>query len=215
LLRLGRLNFAPLADYPDAQAFWWPRFERVAQWFIPWETERRASIKAIYPEVAGALELTGLKHPFKLTVRADRIEQLADGRYAILDYKTGRPPSSAQVLCGLSPQLTLEAAILRHGGFEGLPSGASIAELTYVRVHGGEPGGLVIPVDMKKSTPDQEADEAREQLTKVIARFDDSTQPYLSMVRPMWRASYGDYDHLARIREWSMTGGVAEEGAEP
>ena len=38
---------------------------------------------------------------------------------------------------GLSPQLTLEAAILRHGGFEGIPAGGSVAELVYVRLRGG------------------------------------------------------------------------------
>jgi hypothetical protein len=30
----------------------------------------------------------------------------------------------------------------------------------------------------------------------------------------MWRTHYGDYDHLARVKEWSATGGEAEEGAE-
>ena len=39
-------------------------------------------------------------------------------RFAILDYKTGQPPTGKQVRMGLSPQLTLEAAILREGGFE-------------------------------------------------------------------------------------------------
>ena len=34
---------------------------------------------------------------FKLTTQADRIEQLADGSYAILDYKTGATPTEPQV----------------------------------------------------------------------------------------------------------------------
>ena len=40
-----------------------------------------------------------------------------DGSYAIVDYKTGTAPTEKQVRTGLAPQLTLEAAILRHGGF--------------------------------------------------------------------------------------------------
>ena len=44
-------------------------------------------------------------------------------RFAILDYKTGQPPTGKQVRMGLSPQLTLEAAILREGGFEGYRGG--------------------------------------------------------------------------------------------
>ena len=47
----------------------------------------------------------------------------ADGSFAILDYKTGQPPTGKQVRMGLSPQLTLEAAILREGGFEDIDAG--------------------------------------------------------------------------------------------
>ena len=62
-----------------------------------------------------------------LSARADRIERRRDGNFAILDYKTGQPPTGKQVRMGLSPQLTLEAAILREGGFEGIPAGARSA----------------------------------------------------------------------------------------
>ena len=31
LLALGERSFAPLADYPEARAFWWPRFLRIAR----------------------------------------------------------------------------------------------------------------------------------------------------------------------------------------
>ena len=56
---------------------------------------------------------------FALTARADRLDRLADGRLAIIDYKTGAPPSNEEVL-SLSPQLPLEALIARTGGFEGI-----------------------------------------------------------------------------------------------
>ena len=42
LLALGEKHFATLADYPEARAFWWPRFVRIAQWFAQWDGERRA-----------------------------------------------------------------------------------------------------------------------------------------------------------------------------
>ena len=67
---------------------------------------------------------------FILSARADRIERRHDGSFAILDYKTGQPPTGKQVRMGLSPQLTLEAAILREGGFAGIrraPRSASSA----------------------------------------------------------------------------------------
>ncbi len=78
---------------------------------------------------------------FILSARADRIERRNDGSFAILDYKTGQPPTGKQVRMGLSPQLTLEAAILREGGFEGIAAGASVGELVYVRLSGNNPPG--------------------------------------------------------------------------
>ena len=44
LIELGRPHFAALNDYPEARAFWWPRFERIARWFARWEIARRAGI---------------------------------------------------------------------------------------------------------------------------------------------------------------------------
>ena len=44
LLALGEKHFATLADYPEARAFWWPRFVRIAQWFAQWDGARRAGL---------------------------------------------------------------------------------------------------------------------------------------------------------------------------
>ena len=40
-------------------------------------------------------------------------------------------------------------------------------------------------------------------LKGIIARFEDEATPYRSLVSPMWKTRYGDYDHLARVKEWS------------
>jgi len=45
---------------------------------------------------------------------------------------------------------------------------------------------------------------AREGLEALIAAFDDENTPYLSRLRPMLLSHEGDYDHLARVREWSV-----------
>ena len=59
----------------------------------------------------GMCDLTRPGGPFTLVGRADRIERRADGRLAILDYKTGAPPSQREVDAGLAPQLLLEACM--------------------------------------------------------------------------------------------------------
>ena len=92
---------------------------------------------------------------FHLSARADRIERRRDGTFAILDYKTGQPPTGKQVRMGLSPQLTLEAAILREGGFEAFRRAAPSARLVYVRLSGNNPPGEQKPLELKINQSDR------------------------------------------------------------
>jgi ATP-dependent helicase/nuclease subunit B len=210
LIEIGAKHFAALEDYPEARAFWWPRFVRIARWFAGWEAQRRGKITTITAEIGGKIEIPLGERVFTLRARADRIEKLAGGGYAILDYKTGQVPSEKQVRIGISPQLTLEAAILRRGGFPGFGAGASIAELVYVSLKGAEQAGEEKPIDFKNGDADFHAERALSKLAAVAARFEDEEQPYLPLVLSMWKSRYGSYDHLARVKEWSI--GRDEEG---
>jgi ATP-dependent helicase/nuclease subunit B len=115
------------------------------------------------------------------------------------------------VRTGLAPQLTLEAAILRNGGFKGFPAGASVALLGYVLLKGGARPGEPRPIDFTDGTADTQADRALSKLTELARRFADPDEPYRSLVHPMWATHYGDYDHLARVKEWSATGGENDD----
>jgi ATP-dependent helicase/nuclease subunit B len=209
---IGARHFAPLADYPEARAFWWPRFLRIAEWFAGYETVRRGKLARFDAEIDGRIEIPFGSESFRLTVRADRIECLADGRYAVLDYKTGTPPSEKQVRTGLSPQLTLEAAILRQGGFKNIPAYSSVAEVVYVQLSGGAEPGKEKTIEFESGMPDEHADHALARLKGLIARFADPETAYYSLLHPMWTTHYGTYDHLARVQEWSLTGDANEEG---
>src|ERR1700730_2168643 len=218
LRRIGEKHFAPLMEKPEARALWWPRFQRIARWFAEWEAARRRDITAIAAEIRGEIKIPlDNARIFTLSARADRIERHGDGGYAILDYKTGQPPTGKQVRMGLSPQLTLEAAILREGGFADIDAGASVGELAYVRLSGNNPPGEHKTVELKikqnemPQLPDDAADYARAQLEALIRRFENPDEPYRSLVLSMWTARSGDYDNLARVKEWSAAGGVALE----
>ena len=76
---------------------------------------------------------------------------------------------------------------------------------------GGEPAGKPNEINFKDGTPDSQADHALARLKELAVAFEDAATPYLSLVHPMWKTHYGDYDHLARVKEWSATGG-GEEG---
>jgi ATP-dependent helicase/nuclease subunit B len=209
LAALGKKHFAPLEDYEEARAFWWTRFLRIATWFEGWERERRAGATKIFAEISGKHSIPLGKTAFLLTARADRIERRADGSYAILDYKTGQPPTESQVRSGLAPQLTLEAAILRKGGFPDIAAG-SVSEIGYVRLKGGDPPGEPKDIKINGGTPDSCADTALQKLTGIAQKFLVDGEPYRSLVHPMWKKHYGDYDHLARVKEWAASGGESE-----
>jgi len=147
-------------------------------------------------EIRGKLEIGD----FTLTGIADRIDILKDGAAAILDYKTGAPPSVKQVTELLSPQLPLEAAMLARDGF-GI--GARIAEeLIYLSLAGEKQARNPRYIE----DAEELAVEAIVQLTRRIAWFNERETAYRPRVRP-WRTDItGDYDHLARVREWSPSG---------
>jgi ATP-dependent helicase/nuclease subunit B len=215
---IGQKYFAPLMQRPEARALWWPRFLRIAKWFSDWEIARRDHLAAIVAEIRGEMPISiDDERTFVLSARADRIERRRDGTFAILDYKTGQPPTGKQVRMGLSPQLTLEAAILRGGGFAGIAAAASVSELTYVRLSGNNPPGKEQPLELKikqsdeAQSPDEAADYARAQLETLIRKFDDESEPYISLNLSMWANRYGQYDDLARIKEWSAAGGLGIE----
>jgi ATP-dependent helicase/nuclease subunit B len=219
LRKIGEKHFAPLMTRPEARALWWPRFLRIASWFANWEIERRINVTGIDAEVRGeiSIPLEGGR-TFFLSARADRIEHRSDRTFAILDYKTGQPPTGKQVRMGLSPQLTLEAAILREGGFEGIPAHASVSELTYVKLGGNNPPGDERILELRRDRneeplfPDVAADEARNKLEVLIRKFEDETTAYTSLNLSMWSNRYGSYDDLARIKEWSAAGSAGGDG---
>jgi ATP-dependent helicase/nuclease subunit B len=214
-LELGRKHFAPLEEDPEARALWWPRLVRIAHWFVGWEAARRRNLRRSFAEVRGEIEIALGEGVFRLAARADRIDQRVDGTYAILDYKTGEARTEKQVRVGLAPQLTLEAAILREGGFAQVPRGSSVEALVYVSLKGGDPPGVERPIEFIEGTADSQADLALSRFTALARRFAAPTQPYRSLVHPLWKTRYGDYDHLARVKEWSATAAASEDAGSP
>ena len=130
LIEIGRAAFGATLARPGVRAFWWPRFERVARWFVRAEAERRTAVRPLITEAEGSLVIDAPYKPFTLTARADRIDaDRADGSLVFSDYKTGAPPSATEVAEGFAPQLPLEAAMAARGGFKGVPAQAASALL--------------------------------------------------------------------------------------
>jgi ATP-dependent helicase/nuclease subunit B len=202
LLGIGRQLFAAYDEHPQVNTFWWPRFERIAKWFIANEHERRAAgIKVLQGEASGKIVLDS----FTLKGRADRIDRLPDGTLAIIDYKTGAVPKAKDVTQGLEPQLPLLALIAQQGGFDGLDH-ATVGEISYWGLNGGRHVADVEPI---KTDVMRLAKEAQTGLENLVKTFADPATPYQAVPKPNRRPRYDDYSHLARLAEWGRTGGGA------
>jgi ATP-dependent helicase/nuclease subunit B len=188
-----------------ALALWRPRFIRAARWFVAEERKRREEISRFWLEVEGQIEIDGPAGPFMLKGRADRIDILREGAAAVVDYKTGKPPTDPQ-LAKFAQQLPLEGAILESGGF-GEIGRVPAAQLVYIRFSGGAVAGETHVV---KGDARERIAHSLSGLTRRIAQFDLPETPYLSRLAPYRADVPGDYDHLARVREWSLSGWAEE-----
>lgn len=204
LLAHGRRAFGDAMEKPMVRSFWWPRFEQIALWFLERQRERQGVAVPAALERTGHLELAGFPGgPFTLSAKADRIDRLAGGGYEIIDYKTGSEPSRDRLLAGYAAQMPLEAVMAEAGAFDDLPAGA-VAELAWWKLKGdARYNDIRTAAAILKGDPslaDLAAD-AEAGLRRLIAAFDDPRVPYVSHPNPL-ETGFGEYDHLARIKEW-------------
>ncbi|MEA1938180.1 MAG: PD-(D/E)XK nuclease family protein, partial [Pseudomonadota bacterium] len=200
LIKAGEKAFGVHLGNPDIAAFWWPRFERIAEWFLEMEEKRREyGCKPLAQEVRGEMSIDAPAGQFVLTAIADRIDQTVDG-LEIIDYKTGAPPTEPQMRDSRAPQLPLEALIARFGGFDDIDA-SKVARLTHWRLTGvGEVGKeKTVTRDMKTLIDETEAG-----LAGLVARFDDPATAYAP--EPTGKMRFNDYAQLSRLAEWTVPG---------
>jgi ATP-dependent helicase/nuclease subunit B len=211
LLAIGHECFAEAALPNDVAAVWWRRFEAMAKRIIEWELSDRSDVAHRHSELLAEpteVEQTGVM----LSGRADRIDVLAGGRADIIDYKTGSSPTKAQAYTLLAPQLALEGALLRRGAFNDLGS-RHLSDLSYVRL---KANGRVVEesiLDYKNQarSADDISEEAWRRLHSLTEHYNDPARGYLSRALPFREGDTdGDYDHLARVLEWSAGGEDAD-----
>ncbi|MDA4845309.1 double-strand break repair protein AddB [Hoeflea poritis] len=185
---------------------WRAHFDKIAAAFVEWERGCGSEITARFTECRAKMQLENCG--ITLSGIADRIDIRTDGLADILDYKTGSSPSRKQAWTLLDPQLPLEAAALRAGAFDDVGT-LEPASLAYVRLK-PDPvlkveriEGKVQGSDVEKSPADL-ADESVERLGDLVTALAAGRIGFVSQAIPESATSYGhDYDHLARVREWS------------
>ena len=206
-----------LRDHKDVYATWWARFVRMAGWLAQWEPGRRVGSPVLKAEIAGSLPVSLANGAtFTLRGRVDRIELHPGGRFRVVDFKTGASPSTKEVRVGFSPQLTLEAAMAKGGAFKDVSGAETVDELLYVKLSGAGVPGHEKPVRDTK-TPfdvDELADEHLARLAQMMSEYAAGERNFVSRPYAKFAKRYAPYDHLARVREWSLVGGDGEEGGE-
>ncbi|CDN56331.1 Double-strand break repair protein AddB [Neorhizobium galegae bv. officinalis bv. officinalis str. HAMBI 1141] len=188
---------------------WRPRFVEVARAFLDWEVERAPDIRRTMTEVGAGWELEPAG--IRVTGIADRIDIKGSGLADLIDYKTGLNPSVSQARALLDPQLGLEAAALRAGAFKDAGP-LTPDQLLYVRLRPGDrfredkvnnEGSSATAKRQPKSAIDL-ADESIEQLTRFVITLRNGEAGFASRLVPMAQNDFGgEYDHLARVAEWS------------
>ena len=131
----------------------------------------------------------------------------------IVDFKTGAPPSKAQVEKGFAPQLTLEAELAARAGFEGLAGPTPVAAVLYMKLH-HDPRGWAKdkPLDFDGEPLADVAARHLERLLEYLDALRSGREPFVSRRAPDYIRYASPFDHLARVKEWSAAPGGDEGG---
>jgi len=174
-----------------------------AEAVVAFETRRRADGRRVLVERQAVDEFAIGQRIHRLSARADRVE-IDGARIHVMDFKTGTPPTAAQVDRGFNPQLTLTGALALRGGFDG--RALEPAGLTYVRVSGRSPPIEEVEAWTEKygEDPTSASRKAWDGMMLRLTHFEDPAEPYASRTAPeFFKDRQGDYAHLARVFEWS------------
>ena len=207
ILKIGMEEFSKNEIAEEIRAFWWPSFEKTAVWFLDVEKEYRSEIKKVNSEVEGEIVLKAPKGDFVITARADRLDIKKDGTVNIIDYKTGQIKSKTEVMSGYAPQLPIGGLIASKGGFFKIKDGqkeniaaADVSSLVYYKICDTVASYDVEDTDNSLNLIEKTEDN----LEALIRAFDSEDQPYMARPNPKQLPQYSDYEHLARVKEWTV-----------
>ena len=200
---------APIADqvlddlnaHPVMRGLWRPRLLAALEW-IEERVDKAGNRTVQAIEQKGEFTVDGVR----IHGRADRIDVLPDGELAIVDYKTGTPPSGTMVEKGFALQLGLVGLMARAGGIPGVAGDPTRFE--YWSLGKNKDGGfgyMAEPVkEGRKKTGlerEQFLEKTDEFVRDAIHKWIQGEEPFTARLNPDYPA-YNDYDQLMRLEEW-------------
>ncbi|MGN6498322.1 MAG: double-strand break repair protein AddB [Tsuneonella sp.] len=196
--RLAAMNAHPLT-----RALWRPRLMKALEWVageIAADEQRRPAAF----EQKGEMTWRGVT----IHGRLDRLDKLGEGGFAVVDYKTGRPPSGAQVEAGYALQLGTIGLMVERGAFEGAEGHAARFEYWSLGKNDNSPTGfgyVTTPLleGSKRSgiPPEEFLPQAKFYLDDALDKWILGDTPFIARLNPD-APTYDTYDQLMRLEEW-------------
>ncbi|AHB09557.1 double-strand break repair protein AddB [Zymomonas mobilis] len=206
--RIGKLKPRALAFLESINAhiiqktLWLPRLLQAIDWIEDEVQKNAAEGRTILDvEREGRSQINGIE----LFGFVDRIDRMGDGSLAIVDYKTGTPPSAAAVRHGDMLQLALLGLLIEHNGIKDIKGQVSAFEYWsmaqdlkkktagYSRSVLGSGKNALLPEDFLNM--------AEERFIRVTNDYLHNQTPFTA--RPhRGKKLYDDYVQLMRFDEW-------------
>lgn len=181
--------------HPMLRALWSPRLLEAIDAIETLERQNREQERRpLKAEITGEAELAGVT----VYGKADRIDILAGGGLAIVDYKTGAPPSPRAVQEGFALQLGLLGLIAANGGFPGVSGKPECLEYWSLarRLLDKNP---IRPA--KHMTAQEFLSHAHRNFATAAKAWLTGPAAFTAKLHPAF-APWGDYDQLMRLEEW-------------
>lgn len=189
--------------HPLMRALWRPRLMRALEWVESTITAFEGRTPALI-EQWGELEVKGVT----IFGKADRIDTLEGGGIAIVDYKTGGPPTGKQVKAGYALQLGTIGLMAERGGFKGLQGEAQKFEYWSLAKSDKSTTGfgyIASPVKNSSNRSDLEAvdflPKAEDYLYDALDTWILGDEPFTARLNPD-AVTYNSFDQLMRLDEW-------------
>jgi ATP-dependent helicase/nuclease subunit B len=195
-----------MSAHPLMRSLWRPRLMAALDWIGEEIGRLRGDGREVLvSEAEGEMTVKGVR----IHGRADRIDRLAGGGLAIVDYKTGTPPSRRMVKEGFSLQLGLIGLIAQRGGFPGVTGEPDAFEYWSLakdprRREAMGFGYRAAPFRTERADGIDQEDFLRvteAYLHDAIDRWILGSDPFTARLNPDI-GGYNDFDQLMRLDEW-------------